>query len=148
MHENGDILSGMHVVESYPPNIEKIHQVIDPEDTKHACFTYGDAIHNPSGGYIDECVGIHEAHHSIQQEAVGGPDVWWDRWLHDVNFRARQELEAYGLQFRRFCELNADRNKRAKELHRLATDLSSMQYGGVVAYVDARNCIRAYFKLD
>jgi len=53
----------------------------------------------PSGGYIDECVGIHEAQHSIQLEAVGGPSVWWDRWLKDIHFRAQQELESYGHQF-------------------------------------------------
>lgn len=138
----------MHVVTDYPPNIDKIHKVIAKAHTKHACFTYGDAIYNPSKGYIDECVGIHEAQHSIQQDAVGGPEAWWDKWISDVNFRAQQELEGYGLQFRRFCELNTDRNKRALELHRLATDLASPQYGGVISYTTARENIRYYFKLD
>lgn len=138
----------MEIRNEYPPNIAKIHKVIDPKETSHACFTYGSTIYNPSHGHIDECVGIHEAQHSLQQDDMGSPEAWWDKWLSDLNFRAQQELEAYGLQFRRFCELNADRNKRAMELHRLATDLSSAQYGKVIGYTDARDLIRAFFKFD
>lgn len=138
----------MIVIQEFPPNIEKIRKVIDPKECAHACFTYGDVIYNPRGGYLDEPLGIHEAQHSLQQEEAGGPERWWNKWLKDKNFRAQQELEAYGLQFRRYCELNRDKNKRAKELHRIASDFSSPQYGSVIGYTDARDHIRAYFKFD
>lgn len=135
----------MKVITGYPPNIESIHEVIDPKYTARACFTYGHAIYNPGGGYIDEPLGLHEATHSFQQDEVGGPEFWWNRWLSDPEFRLKEETVAYGHQYRRYCELEKNRNKRAVFLFNIATDLSSKQYGSVVSLQEARKRIGAYF---
>jgi hypothetical protein len=135
----------MNILYEFPPNVAKIREVIDLDRFPRACFTYGRTIYNPSKGHIDEPLGIHEAQHSLQQDAAGGPEAWWNRWLREPKFRAEQELEAYGLQYRRYCELHKDRNERARELQRLAADLSSPQYGSVLSFLDACALIRTFF---
>lgn len=137
----------MNVSPTYPPNIEDIRKVIPFESMKNACFTYGDTIHNPSMGDLDECIYLHEAQHAIQQYDVGGPQVWWKRWLSEPIFRIEQELVGYGYQFRRYCELNKDRNKRARYLYTLASDLSSEQYGKVLSLMQVRDRLKEYFPL-
>lgn len=134
----------MMVSLEYPPNIKEIRKVIDLSKFPNAVFTYGHTIHNPSDNPIDEPLQLHEAQHSLQQDQVGGPKKWWKRWLSEPTFRLEQEIEAYGMQWRRFCELHTDRNRRALFLHRVASDLSSEQYGKVISLVEARNRIRKY----
>lgn len=131
----------MNIEKAFPPNIDRIHEVIDSKYTQHACFTYGNIIYNPTGNYIDEPLGLHEAQHSLQQEECGGAEFWWERWLTDKRFRYEQEASAYGVQYRRYCELERHRNKRAVYLFRLASDLSSPQYGSVVSLMEARKRI-------
>lgn len=135
----------MNISPKYPPNVEEIRKVINLDNCPRAVFTYGDVIHNPSGGHIDECVGFHEATHSLQQDKVGGPKNWWNRWLTEPHFRLEQELEGYGHQFRKYCEITPDRNLRAKYLFTLASDLSSAQYGKVITLYEARLKIKRYY---
>jgi hypothetical protein len=134
----------MNIIHSFPPNINKIRKVIDLSQNRRCVFTYGEDIYNPFGGYIDEPLGLHEATHSFQQEDVGGAEFWWDRWLSDTRFRVEQELVAYGHQYRRYCELEKHRNKRAVYLFTLAQDLASEQYGKAISLADARKRIGAY----
>lgn len=129
----------------YPPNIKDIARVItDVMKLKYVVFTYGDVIYNPHNREIDECVGLHEAQHSLQQDQVGGKKRWWKRWLSEPHFRMEQELEGYGYQYRRFCELNKDRNARFSYLYQIASDLASPQYGGVITLSEARRRIAEY----
>lgn len=137
----------MVISETYPPNIKDIARVIpDVLSYKNAVFTYGDTIHNPGNHVIDECVSLHEATHSLQQDKEGGAKRWWKRWISEPKFRTEQELEGYGHQYRRFCELNRDRNQRAGYLMHISSDLASKQYGGVISLTEARKRIALYAK--
>lgn len=129
----------------YPPNVKDIMRVIpDLMKFKDAVFTYGQTIHNPGNGYMDECVQLHEAQHSLQQDKEGGPKRWWKRWIAEPTFRMNQEVEGYGFQYRRFCELHKDRNKRFSYLYQIASSLASKQYGGVISLSEARRRISEY----
>lgn len=135
----------MNVIVGRPPNYNEIGKVFGFANIERAVFTYGDDIYNPMNGAIDEPLGFHEATHAEQQEREGGPKKWWKRFLTEPKFRLAQELQAYGHQYRRFCELHHDRNLRARELFRLATDISSAQYGRMVSLTEARKQLQRYF---
>ncbi len=60
----------MKIVNSYPPNIDKIDKKFNVKD-KPAVFTYGDTLFNPKGGEISKHLEVHEETHSRQQNSVG-----------------------------------------------------------------------------
>ncbi len=123
-------------------------------------WTYGDTIYSPGGVNIPPDVVAHEEQHSRQQEAYQGcvhksseepcteecqkkwgKDAWWRRYLIDPRFRLEQEAEAYGTQYRFFCENVGDRNKRAIFLHRLAAILAGPLYQVAVSTQQAKALI-------
>lgn len=119
---------------SYPPNIDDIKKVLNIG--KNVIFTFGNTIYNPSGGDIDLPLMAHEQTHSIQQENIG-PEEWWKKYLSDNNFRLEQELQAYKIQYKYYCNVIKDRNARYKFLNRIASDLSSEVYGNLISKSDA-----------
>jgi len=142
----------MIVLHALPPNYDQIVEAFPAvKDSKTVVFTYCGAIYNPYRGHIDEALGLHEALHSLQQDAMGpgeeGAKAWWDKYIESPAFRFDQEARAYGVQYRRICELNRDRNKRAWYLHRFAQDLSSPQYGNVATLAQAKHFIIDYSTL-
>ena len=68
--------------------------------------------------------------------------MWWDKYLSDPQFRLSQEVEAYHVQYKKYCNSQKDRNKQAQYLHSLAVDCSSEIYGTMIGYSDARNLIK------
>lgn len=124
----------MIIIKDFPPNIAKIKAVFG-ELPNGVVFTYGDIIFNPSGNEIDDPLDIHERTHKLQQG--DNPEAWWDDYLADKRFRFSQELAAYRFQYRRFCELVKDRNKRSRFLNRIAKDLSSAMYGNICTLEEA-----------
>lgn len=88
---------------------------------------------------------VHEETHGEQQDMH--PDVakiWWERYLHDPEFRVEQEAEAYGAQYRFICRQKKDRNARTRWLNTLANALSGPMYGNVCSYAEAIEKIRTY----
>lgn len=139
----------MVIHQTRPPNYAQIEKAFPAiKGQRGVVYTYGGIIFNPDGMPIDEPLGFHEATHSMQQEKLGngtkGPEKWWNRYIRDPQFRYEQELEAYRNQFRRFCELHTHRDKRAIFLNRIASDLSSPQYGSVVTLSEAKEAIRSF----
>lgn len=127
----------MKIVKEFPPNIDLIRNRFTLH--KGIVFTFGDTIYNPDDGLIDAPLLFHETTHSVQQG--DNPTKWWARYLIDDDFRFVQELEAYQNQYKKYCELNKDRNARARFLNRIATDLSSSMYGSFCKKSDALRCI-------
>ena len=137
----------MITLPKYPPNYKEIEKAFPSiKGQKGVVFTFGGIIFNPSDSYIDEPLALHESMHSLQQDAMGkgatGPKRWWKKYINDPEFRLNQELQAYRVQYKRFCELQKDRNRRAWLLNRIATDLSSEQYGSVISKDEAIRLIR------
>ena len=130
----------MKVEVGFPPNIEKIAEKFDL-DSHHPVFTYGDTIYSPHGAGLSDDLVAHEMIHMAQQ--TKSPEIWWDRYLTDEEFRLDQELQAYGVQYGFICLSVKDRNARHRQLFRLATDLSSTLYGSLIPHSVAMRSIRA-----
>lgn len=126
-------------MKEYPPFYETLekHFKFGPQ----TIFTYGDVIFNPSGCEITRELEIHEGTHMIQQGAT--PEVWWDRYITDPEFRLEQELAAYRNQYQAYCESDSSREGRAKYAMKLAWDLSGPGYGRIIQYAEAAKLIRA-----
>jgi hypothetical protein len=77
----------------------------------------------------------------VQTKWEEGKDAWWREFLANPRFRLEQEAEAYGAQYRFFCDKVGDRNKRALFLHRLAATLSGPLYQVAVSTQQARAMI-------
>lgn len=122
-----------------PPNFEAICAVFPAvRDHKGAIFTYGDFIYAPHLAPGTELAGhlnVHEQVHMCQQKEIGGPEVWWDRYLTDVDFRLEQEVEAYRAQYQFVLNLYSPKNEGLKRfLFDLACDLSGPLYGNMIDY--------------
>lgn len=123
------------IINEYPPNIVAIEEHFDLTG-RTVYFTYGDAIYNPSGTHIAPDYVFHEEVHMKQQRDIGGPEIWWDKYIKDPAFRIEQEVDAYGQQLRYIRRNNA--KKVARELNHFAEVLSSALYGNMMTEEDAR----------
>lgn len=112
-------------------------------NVEHTFWTYGDTIYNPGGHAIPADILAHEEQHGRQQEAYpGGKDAWWKQYLVDAEFRKGQEADAYATQYKYFCSIVHDRNRRAMCLMQLGQQLSSSLYQIAISQLDARKLIQ------
>lgn len=118
----------MKIVQAWPPNIDAIKERF-PDIHKAVLFAYGDTIYSPSGQIIPDYLIAHEETHQRQQEAMGGPEVWWDKYLTDNTFLLSQEIGAYHEQYEFYCARETDRKLRYQMLMNCATALSGPVYG-------------------
>ena len=137
----------MITLPKHPPNFEMIAKAFPAvRTTKGVVYTYGGICFNPDDGPVDEPLGLHEACHSLQQEKMGdkekGPDRWWKKFIADPKFRKEQELEAFAVQYRRYCELVPNRDRRAGYLMKLAANFASPVYGSIVSQQEGIKLIR------
>lgn len=131
----------MKQIAEYPPIYEKARKVFDI-DGRNVIFAYGDAIYNPRGVIITPDLEVHEGVHLKQQAAIGGPEIWWDRYLSDPKFRLEQEVEAYRAQYAYFIRHNKNRQQQFDFLKRIAGDLSSSMYRCDIHFHEAMRRIR------
>jgi len=129
----------------YPPNYQEIVDTFGVPPT-HVIYCYGDTIYNPSGKEITPDLEIHEDTHRKQQGTA--PDLWWNKYLADPQFRLDQEIEAYGEQYIFACKLIDEIHGGAKmkkwALESMTTALSGSIYGGIIDYSKAETAIRKY----
>lgn len=129
------------IINERPPIWDQAHEVFEIEDDK-TFYTYGDAIYNPAGIKIPDHVIEHEKVHMGQQERIGGPEIWWHKYLNDPTFRLEQELEAYGRQYQFICAYVSDRNVRAKYMWELTKALASPMYKVEITMAEANERIQ------
>lgn len=129
-----------------PPCYDEANKLFKLEELgMGTIFTYGDTIYNPFHAYITDDLIRHEEVHMEQQEA--DPEkakAWWERFIKDPQFRADQECEAYGAQYKFFCQKQKDRNRRARYLWDLAKAVSGPMYGNCITHSEAMKQIRTY----
>lgn len=126
------------IKQDYPPNFNVIKKAFNPPPT--VVFTYGDTIYSPLGRNISMDLLAHEATHVKQQG--GDPAGWWDKYINDVDFRLKQEVEAYHNQFVEYKKTFKDRNVQTRYLIKLARDLSGAIYGNIVSHSEAMKLIK------
>ena len=134
----------MKIVLDYPPNYAVVASTFDLSRVTPV-FMYGEILYNPAGIPLESHIIAHEEVHERQQRTIG-PKAWWDRYLTDSQFRIDQEIEAYREQYRFVKNIIKDRNKVARFLHAIATDLSGPMYGSAISYQDALNKIDCFIK--
>lgn len=136
----------MNVSNEKPPIYDEANALFKLEEHKLRCvFTYGNTLHNPFNIALDPELIRHEETHMEQQE--GHPDVaamWWKRYIQDAEFRVDQEAEAYGAQYKLYCQQVKDREKRFRYLHGLAVMLAGPMYGKAITHSEAMKAIRTY----
>ncbi len=109
----------------FPPNIDEIRARFPL--TGHEIFTYGNKVY--SFTKLSKSLVEHEKVHVRQQLAMG-PEVWWQRYFDDEEFRFQQELEAHQAEWRAGGDLNA-----------IAERLASPLYGNLTGPIRARELI-------
>lgn len=131
---------------SYGPNPirDKIEAVFGEGSTVGMIFAYDHTIYADEGTTVPVDLIFHEGVHFIQQDKYGGADAWWDEYLSNPMFRFDQELEAYGKQIARYTSSNSV--SRSGMLDWAAEAMSSVAYGGMITYKDARKALKQYVK--
>ncbi len=134
----------MRIVRERPPIWEEAHRHFEIDDSR-TFYTYGDVIHNPAGIPISADLIAHEETHARQQNNGGGPEVWWKSYFSDIEFRKKQEAEAYHNQYKFYCRQVKDRNAQAKYLHLIAGFMASPLYKLNIGSIEANYSIK-YFR--
>lgn len=133
------------IVKKYPPNYKEIVQRIPGvAKNKNIIFTYGSTIYNPAGNHLDEALIAHEDTHTIRQV---DPELWWAKYLNDVQFRLDEELAAYRIQYQYAVE-HYSRADRRRLLQHIASDLSGPMYGNLITKFEATMLITNKDKND
>lgn len=110
-------------------------------DTDPIAMAYGEAVHVKAGTLPDWLID-HEGTHLKQQKEIGGPEIWWERYLADDKFRFEQELEAYRAQYKWVVQNWKSQNKRFDMLRHCAETLSGPIYGNMIPFSLAMQEIR------
>ncbi len=129
----------MNIVRGTPPNFREIVAVFPAAKREGVIFTWGDTVYVNGVPELNPQLKAHEAIHKQQQERMGGPQQWWDRYLIDPPFRLEEELAAHRAEYRTLKHI--DRNQAARALDFIAERLSSPLYGGMISKQDARRAI-------
>lgn len=97
------------IVLDRPPNFERIQAAFPKSVNPGVMFAYDGNIYNPSGIVIPPALIAHEEVHLARQKALAphagsttqwsGPDLWWQRYLEDCEFRYNEELLAHVAEF-------------------------------------------------
>ncbi len=97
-----------------PPNIATLRKAFGL--TGNEIFAWDGVIYNPGGGGLTRALIEHEKVHFRQQREVGGPEVWWGRFIVDPAWRLEQELEATAVEFKVYSE-DYGRPQRGRRHH-------------------------------
>jgi hypothetical protein len=125
------------IIVDRPPNFEQIRAAFPNAGSPGVLFAHGDHIYNPSGAVVPAALIAHEEVHLNRQRSAGptpgsttqwsGPDLWWQRYIEDSEFRYNEELLAHAAEFKTQKSAN-DRNFGARLLMATALRLVAPLY--------------------
>lgn len=121
----------MKIIQSRPPNFDKIVKVFYGAERPGVIFAYAPNIYSPRDVNAPPDLVAHEMIHIERQEKIG-VDVWWDRYLADPEFRFNEELLAHRAELAHLLKHSANRNTRRMALKHVAKKLSASLYGRMV----------------
>jgi hypothetical protein len=130
----------MKIVYDFPPNFTFVRDFFDVNKFQPV-FAYGDTIYSPFyKGEIPADLELHETVHSKQQLEFATPDLWWQKYCLNEDFRKNQEILAYAHQYN-FIKKNLP--KATKDaLSDFADNLSSGMYNLHIDHHQAETLIR------
>lgn len=129
----------MKIVRGRPPNFDEIAAKFPAANKKGIIFTYGDTVYVTGDKPLNEALKKHEAVHIEQQRKIGGPDIWWERYISDPDFRLEQELEAHRAEYRHYKDYGRETARR--NLKVIAKRLASPLYGRAITKAKARELV-------
>lgn len=132
-------VTNMKISTDYPPNYRDLFDKFGED--KNTVYCYGDTIYNPHGRNITPDIEIHEQVHSKQQG--NNPELWYYNYITSGDFRLKQEIEAYGEQYK-FVKPHLTARLKMWAKDNMATALSSKSYGNIITYREAEKAIRNY----
>jgi hypothetical protein len=119
-----------------PPNFEEIKAAFPKAESPGVLFAFDGNIYNPSGIVVPPALVAHEEVHLKRQAGMGprpgdttqwsGPDLWWQRYLEDSEFRYNEELLAHVAEFQ--MQRTRDRNFIARLMVHTALRLVAPLY--------------------
>jgi len=107
------------------------------------CFAFGHTVYSLNRPVIHQTAAAHEMVHVSRQ--LYGPvslGPWWDRYLSDKDFRFAEEIPAHQAEYRRACELAANRNDRRKALTTISHKLAGKLYNSMTTIAEAKRLLR------
>ena len=109
-----------------PPSYSDIMAIFKLDNFK-PIFAFFPFIYNPHGvGIGPELI----AHESVHGERQGDdPASWWDKYLHDENFRLAEEILAHVAEYTYLAERAKGRQQRRVIFRMIAARLRSPLYG-------------------
>lgn len=111
-----------------PPNIKQIVAWNPDAGRPGIIFAYDGIVYNPSNATMTPWIIAHERVHFAQQDYVGGPEFWWDKYITDPAFRYAEELVAHRAEVRFFRKHSKDREVNAAFERLAAMRLAGPQY--------------------
>lgn len=144
----------MRIVSGRPPLFDEIDRVFKIRG-KPVILAWGDIIFVPCGSLdLSAALIAHEAVHGRRQLAYNPPgatrlalseqehiELWWKRYLVDVDFRRVEERLAHVAEYRHLCDHAGGRNHRRRWLSIVATKLSHPLYGPLMNKAAARKVL-------
>lgn len=131
------------IIAAHPPNIDAIDAVFHVKATSGVIYAYAPDIYFPPGKQLPPWLMAHEEVHIRQQNDMGGPEPWWEKYLIDPQFRLDQELEAHRVEYSEYCKQYKSIWQRYTALDEMSKRLASAMYGGVITREEARMRIAA-----
>lgn len=113
-----------------PPVWDRLCEAFPNLVWKDIAITYGGVIYSPNP--VEDNVLVHELVHVKQQQGKNA-DEWMERYLADTEFRYKQELLAYQVEYRYCRGRLTDRDAGV----RMAKELSGPLYNNIVTYEQA-----------
>ena len=106
---------------------------------KSVIFAWGHTIYNPQRVQIPPALIAHEAVHGQRQ----GKDIelWWERYIKDLEFRLAEEIPAHIAEYRKLLEHNDNRRARRFYLKQTAKRLAHPLYGNLITVAKARETL-------
>ena len=109
---------------------------------KPVIFSWGRYIYNPTDCDISKALMAHEAVHGERQIADQDTNEaitrWWERYLHDKQFRLEEELLAHRAEYHACRKRHGP---RPADLRMIAGRLASPLYGNLLTQETARHAI-------
>lgn len=111
------------------------YKEVFPDINTHTVIAWKGNIYSNSA--LPDHLIVHEELHLKQQEEMG-VDLWVEKYLTDMNFRFKMELDAYRAQ----VQSVKDRERKNKVRVASAELLSSSLYGNLISKQEAFNLLK------
>jgi hypothetical protein len=117
------------IIDGLPPNFEQIRAAFPDAAKPGVVFAYGSSIYAPGAKTLPEAIRRHESVHQHRQLRAGmTPELWWESYLLDHEFRYYEELKAHAVEYIAQLHPLITRNDRARLLNRTAQRLIAPLY--------------------